>query len=80
MGSEGHPLLPINGTKLRKGRWDMGKDARKRHEMNRLRADTGQHHRIMLVMALLGVLAFVPIAAQLYRLMVTEIARSVATW
>ena len=72
MGSEGHPLLPIDGTKLRKGRWNMGKDARKKHELNRLRADTGQHHRIMLVMVLLGVLAFVPIAAQLYKLMVTE--------
>ncbi|MBR4291010.1 MAG: PASTA domain-containing protein [Oscillospiraceae bacterium] len=50
----------------------MGKDAGKRKEISRLRADSGQHHRIMLVMAVLGVLAFLPIAAQLYRLMVVE--------
>ena len=37
-----------------------------------MRADTGQHHRIMLVMLLLGVLAFVPITGQLYKLMVLE--------
>jgi len=72
MGSEGPPLLPIDGPKLRKGRWGMKKDAGKRNEMSRLRADTGQHHRIMLVMAVLGILAFLPIAAQLYKLMVTE--------
>ena len=72
MGSEGSPLLPIDSPKLRKGRWNMGKDAGKRKEISRLRADSGQHHRIMLVMAVLGVLAFLPIAAQLYRLMVVE--------
>ena len=72
MGSEGPPLLPIDGPKLRKGRWHMGKDAGNKRELNRLRADTGQHQRIMLVMAVLGLLAFFPIAAQLYRLMVVE--------
>ena len=72
MGSEGPPLLPIDGLELRKGRWSMGKNAERKHEISRLRADTGQHHRIMLVMAVLGVLAFLPIAAQLYRLMVAE--------
>ena len=72
MGSEGSPLLPIDSPKLRKGRWDMKKAAKKRNEMSRLRADTGQHHRIMLVMAVLGILAFLPIAAQLYKLMVAE--------
>ena len=50
----------------------MGKHAGKKQELNRLRADTGQHHRIMLVMLLLGLLAFVPIAGQLYKLMVLE--------
>ena len=41
-------------------------------EISRLRADTGQHNRIMLVMAVLGILAFLPIGLRLYRLMVTE--------
>ena len=44
----------------------------KRKEMSRLRADTGQHHRIMAVMVVLGVLAFVPVGFRLYQLMVTE--------
>ena len=72
MGSEGPPLLPIDGTKLRKGRWDMGKNGKKRSEMGRLRINSGQHHRIMLVMLVMGILAFLPIGAQLYRLMVVE--------
>ena len=50
----------------------MGRDAKKRRQIGRLRADTGQHHRVMLVMVVLGVLAFTPIAAQLYRLMVVD--------
>ena len=50
----------------------MGKHGKKHKEISRLRADTGQHQRIMIVMAVLGILAFVPVAAQLYRLMVVE--------
>ena len=50
----------------------MGKDAKGKQIHGRVRADTGQHHRIMLVMLLLGILAFVPIGAQLYRLMVAD--------
>ena len=50
----------------------MGKNAGDHRELNRVRADTGQHHRIMLVMAVLGILAFLPVAAQLYRLMIAE--------
>ena len=72
MGSEGPPLLPIDGLELRKGRWHMGKQAGKKQDISRLRADTGQHHRIALVMAVLGILAFLPIAGQLYKLMVAE--------
>ena len=34
--------------------------------------DTGQHQRILLVMALLGLLAFVPVAVRLYILMVRD--------
>ena len=72
MGSEGSPLLPIDGIMLMKGRCHMKKDTGKHDQMSRLRADTGQHRRILLVMAVLGVLAFLPIAAQLYRLMVID--------
>ena len=38
----------------------------------RFRADTGQHRRILAVMAVLGLLAFLPVALQLYRLMVSQ--------
>ena len=38
----------------------------------RVRADTGQHRRITLVGLLLGVLAFVPVAVQLFMLMVVN--------
>ena len=44
----------------------------KRKEYSRLRGDTGQHHRVMAVMAVLGILAFVPVGVRLYQLMVTE--------
>ena len=47
-----------------------GKTDRKR--LNRIRADTGQHNRIMLVMAVLGILAFFPVGIRLYHLMVTQ--------
>ena len=49
---------------------DMGKERKKQY--SRLRSDTGHHHRILAVMAVLGVLAFVPVALRLYRLMVTQ--------
>ena len=49
----------------------MGKGGKKRAYV-RLRGDSGQHHRIMLVMVLLGALAFLPIGFRLWRLMVTE--------
>jgi len=47
----------------------MGK---KRKQYDRLRFNSGQHRRILLTGALLGVLAFVPVALRLYRLMVEE--------
>ena len=50
----------------------MKKCAGKKQDISRLRADTGQHHRIALVMAVLGILAFLPITGQLYKLMVAE--------
>ena len=42
------------------------------NRISRLRLDRGQHNRIMLVMILLGILAFVPVIFRLYRLMVSE--------
>lgn len=63
-------MLPIERSILTKGRMEMGKKAKR--EYARLRADTGQHRRIMAVMAVLGVLAFVPVGAQLYNLMVRQ--------
>ena len=47
----------------------MGK---KRDPYGRIRADSGQHRRILLVALCLGVLTFVPITWRLYRLMVTD--------
>ena len=38
----------------------------------RIRGDSGQHRRILGVAAVLGILAFVPVALQLYSLMITE--------
>ena len=49
----------------------MAKDAKKR-SFERLRADTGQHHRIALTMAVLGLLAFLPVGFRLYKLMISE--------
>ena len=43
-----------------------------RLETGRLRYDTGQHNRIFVVMAVLGILAFLPIGVRLYTLMVTD--------
>ena len=43
-----------------------------RKTYGRLRGDTGQHRRILLVMALLGALAFVPVAWRLYSLMIED--------
>ena len=37
---------------------------------SRVRADTGQHRRILVVAAVLGILAFIPAALQLYNLMI----------
>ena len=45
--------------------------ARKK-EYVRLRKDSGQHRRILVVGAMLGLLAFVPAALRLYSLMVTN--------
>ncbi len=41
-------------------------------QYQRLRADSGQHGRILLVMLLLGAVAFVPVFGQLYSLMIGQ--------
>ncbi|MBQ8238157.1 MAG: PASTA domain-containing protein [Oscillospiraceae bacterium] len=45
---------------------------RERKTYGRLRGDTGQHRRILLIMVLLGALAFVPVAWRLYQLMIED--------
>ena len=44
----------------------------KRKEYARVRMDSGQHQRILAVAAVLGLLAFIPVALRLYDLMVAE--------
>ena len=44
----------------------------RRKEFARIRADSGHHRRILAVMAIFGVLAFIPAALQLYQLMITD--------
>ncbi len=44
----------------------------RKRELGRLRLDSGQHKRIMLVGVVLGLLAFVPVGLRLYDLMVTN--------
>ncbi len=45
---------------------------KKVQQYGRLRGDSGQHRRIMATAAILGALAFVPVAVRLYMLMVSE--------
>ena len=45
---------------------------KKRKEYLRVRFDSGQHRRILATAAVLGILAFVPVALRLYDLMVTN--------
>jgi len=45
---------------------------KKRRYYQRTRMDSGQHRRILGMMALLGVIAFVPVALRLYHLMVSD--------
>ncbi len=65
-------MLPIERLKdYLKGRDPMMRQQRKK-EYHRIRADTGQHIRILGTAMVLGVLAFVPVAFRLYDLMVTK--------
>lgn len=49
-----------------------GKGNHTRKNQERIRADSGHHSRILCLMALLGLLAFVPSAMQLHKLMVKD--------
>ena len=49
----------------------MARNAKKR-EYNRIRKDTGQHRRIGIIAILLGILAFLPVIAQLCTLMIRD--------
>ncbi len=44
--------------------------AKGKKEFARVRGDSGQHRRIMAIMAVLGILAFIPMGCQLYNLMI----------
>ena len=49
----------------------MAKSKRKR-EYGRLRGDSGQHRRILIIAAVLGIIAFVPVSIRLYDLMILQ--------
>ena len=49
----------------------MGK-AKKTRQYGRLRGDSGQHRRILVVALLLGVLLFIPAVLRLYDLMILQ--------
>ena len=49
----------------------MAKQKRKK-EHERIRGDSGHHRRILCVMAVLGIGAFLPVALQLYSLMIGQ--------
>jgi len=74
MGSEGLPLLPIDGLSVFFERpvTPMGRESGKKRRYSRLRQDSGQHRRIIAAALVLGLVGFVPIGFRLYRLMVTE--------
>ena len=44
----------------------------KRKDYTRVRLDSGHHRRILLVMLVLGLLAFVPVIGRLYGLMIAD--------
>ena len=66
-GQQGYLCCPSKS----KGRGFMKKNREKR-AFNRVRADSGQHRRVLLVAAILGVLAFVPTIVQLCNLMIVN--------
>ena len=64
-------MLPIERLWLFERSGLMKKRSRKK-EYARVRADSGQHRRILLMGIVFGVLAFVPVIFRLYQLMVVD--------
>ena len=50
----------------------MAKSSKRKKEYERVRGDSGHHRRILAVMALLSIAAFIPVGLRLYRLMVVD--------
>ena len=50
----------------------MARRAKRKQQYERIRSDSGQHRRIMAVMALFGLALYLPVALRLYRLMVAD--------
>ncbi len=50
----------------------MARGSKRKREYQRIRVDSGQHRRILVLMLLLGLAAFVPTAVRLYGLMVVD--------
>ena len=50
----------------------MAKSSKRKKEYERIRGDSGHHRRILVVMALLGIVAFVPVTFRLHQLMVLD--------
>ena len=50
----------------------MAKKSGKKQRYERIRSDSGQHRRILAVMAIFGLIAFVPVSVRLYDLMVVK--------
>ena len=67
MGGKGYPCCPFQDSGER---WDGM--AKHKDPFARIRGDSGQKRRIVLIGLVLGVVAFVPVIAQLYRLMVVD--------
>ena len=72
MGSKGLPCCPFLVFVLWKGRWLMAKKQKRQEENVRIRSDSGHHRRIFALMALLGIIGFIPAALRLYDLMVID--------
>ena len=67
MGGEGYPYCPFLNSR------EKGEPVGKKHDpYERIRGDSGQRRRILLMAIVLGAVAFLPVAVQLYRLMVID--------
>ena len=71
MGGEGFPCCPLKGLAevFWKGRGDL---KQRKKEYSRIRADSGQHRRILATALFLAVFAFIPVAIRLFGLMITN--------